>query len=352
MSLLNLDHIENILVRSTNWLGDAVMTTPALDALRNRCPRARITVLANTLTTPLFSPHPSVDEVMTFDRSGRHRGILGRLRLAAELRKRSFDLAVLFPNSFDSALVAFLACIPHRLGYRSDGRGFLLTHGIQVTGRTQRLHHVDCYRELLASCGIPPVPGGLSLQLAEPEQERASLLLAEAGIGPNDFLLGINPGAAYGSGKRWYPDRFAAVARELAFRWGAKITITGGLAEAAIAADIAADLGENCLNLAGKTDLRLLMALIARCNFFITNDSGPMHVAAALGTPLVAIFGPTDFTTTSPYSPHSKVVHGTADCAPCLKRECPTDHRCMVGVTPQRVVEAAVTLRKAMDGMS
>lgn len=350
MSPLDLDRIENILVRSTNWLGDAVMTTPALDALRSRCPRARITVLANKLTAPLFSPHPSVDEVITFDRAGRHKGVSGRLRLAAELRKHSFDLAVLLPNSFDSALVAFLAGIPKRLGYRSDGRGLLLTHGVPVTGRTKRLHHVDCYRELLASCGIPPVSGGLSLHLAENEQERAAHLLAEAGIGANDFLLGINPGAAYGSAKRWYPDRFAVVARELSSRWGAKVLITGGPAEAEIAADIAASLGGDCLNTAGKTDLRLLMALIGRCNFFVTNDSGPMHVAAALGTPLVAIFGPTDSTTTSPYSPHARVVRVAADCAPCLKRECPTDHRCMTGVTPEQVIDAAVSLRESIEG--
>lgn len=345
MPPLDSDRIHSILVRSTNWLGDAVMTTPAIDGLRRRFPRAHITVLANPLTAPLFSPHPSVDEVMLFERAGRHKGVAGRFRLAGELRERSFDLAVILPNSFDAALVTFLAGIPARLGYRSDGRGFLLTHSVPVTERTRRLHHVECYRELLASHGIPAVPGGLSLSLTEAERERAAHLLAEAGIGPEDFLLGINPGAAYGSAKRWYPDRFAEVARELSSRWDAKVLITGGPAETGIAADIAELLGRGCLNMAGKTDLRLLMALIGRCNFFVTNDSGPMHVAAALGTPLVAIYGPTDSTTTSPFSERAAVVRVPVDCAPCLKRECPSDHRCMTAVTAALVVEAAVALQ-------
>ena len=159
----------------------------------------------------------------------------------------------------------------------------------------------------------------------------------------------INPGATYGSAKRWYPDRFAAVARTLAAEWGAKVVITGGPGETAIAADIERDLAGNCLNMAGRTSVRELMALIKRCNFFITNDSGPMHLAAAFGVPLVAIFGSTDHSTTYPLSDKAIVVRESVDCAPCMKRECPTDHICMKAVMPETVIEKALELNRRLN---
>ena len=161
-------------------------------------------------------------------------------------------------------------------------------------------------------------------------------------MGDDDFVIGVNPGATYGSAKRWYPDRFAAVSEKLAAEWSAKIVIFGGPGETDMAADIEQRLGKGtCLNLAGKTTIRELMALIKRCNFFITNDSGPMHVAAALDVPVVAIFGSTDHTGTSPYSHKAVVVRQDVECAPCKLRECPTDHRCMTAVTVDDVLDAA-----------
>ena len=171
-------------------------------------------------------------------------------------------------------------------------------------------------------------------------------LLADSGIGPDDFVLGINPGATYGSAKRWYPERFAVVARELGLSWRAKVVITGGPTEAGMAGEIAATMDGACLNMAGKTDVRQLMALIKRCNFFITNDSGPMHIAAAFGVPLVAVFGSTDSSATYPLAKHAVVVRQAVDCSPCMKRECPTDHRCMTAVTPEMVLEAAERLKE------
>ncbi len=168
------------------------------------------------------------------------------------------------------------------------------------------------------------------------------------GIVKSDFVLGINPGATYGSAKRWDPDRFAEVARTLAAEWGAKVVITGGPGETAIAADIERELGGNCLNLAGRTSVRELMALIKRFNFFITNDSGPMHLAAAFGVPLVAIFGSTDHSTTYPLSDTAIVVRESVECAPCMKRECPTDHICMKSVMPETVIEKALELNRKL----
>ena len=346
---LDNSKIRSILIRSTNWIGDAVMTTPAIGAVRESFPDARITILANPLVAELFASHDRVDEVIVYDRKGRHAGLSGRFVMAAELRKRNFDLAVLLQNAFDAALIARLAGIPRRMGYRTDGRGFLLTHGVTVSPEKKRLHHVDYYLSMLAEWGIITSGKGLHLTVTSEEQSALAATLARNGIGGGDFLLGINPGATYGSAKRWYPERFAKVADDLARHWGAQVVITGGPGEAGIAGEIESVMAGSCLNMAGRTSVRELMALIKRCNFFVTNDSGPMHIAAAFNVPLAAIFGSTDNTTTSPYSERSVVVRSDAACAPCLKRECPTDHRCMTAVTAEDVINAAILLKEQQE---
>jgi len=337
---LDPDQIRTILVRGTNWLGDAVMNTPALGAIRRSFPAARISILVTPLVAQLFTPHQWADEVIVYDRQGRHKGVAGRLRIARELRGRGFDLAILLQNAIDAALIAWLAGIPRRMGTRTDGRGFLLTHGFDQK-TLGRVHHVDYYLEMLKSFGITGDEKRQLLCLTETERESARMRLAEAGIAPGDYLIGINPGAAYGSAKRWYPERFAAAGAELARRWGGKLLIFGGPGEVAIAQDIEAALNGKCLNLAGTLSVRELLALIERCDFFISNDSGPMHIAAAFGVPLVAIFGSTDHRTTYPFSDNSMVVRKEVACAPCLKRECPIDHRCMTEVQAEDVVAAA-----------
>lgn len=337
--------ISSILVRSTNWIGDAVMTTPALRAIRESFPGAQVTVLANPLVAPLFTVHEAVDDVIIYDRKGVHAGFRGKLRLAKELSARRYDLAILLQNAVDAALIAWLARIPRRMGYRTDGRGLLLTHGVPVDEQARQLHHVKYYLDMLRRFEITTRDRSLNLFTTPDEDAAMADLLAGHGIGRGDVLVGINPGATYGAAKRWYPERFAAVADELARRWGARVVVTGGPGEAAIASDIAAAMTFPCLVMAGKTSVRELMVLIKRCDFFITNDSGPMHIAAAFGIPLVAVFGSTDHTTTSPWSDRTVIVRRDTDCAPCLLRECPTDHRCMTAVTVDDVVGAAVELR-------
>lgn len=344
MTCFNPETVHRVLIRAVNWVGDAVMTTPAVSAVRESFPAAEITLLANPLVAQLFSPHNGVDRVVTFDRAGRHRGIAGRFRLAAELRRRKFDLAVILPNSFDSALVPFLAGIPVRLGKPADGRGFLLTCRCTPPCPGGKCHEVVYYLDLLRCfgiCGSETVP---RLTVTPDEMQAAAELLAVHGIQAGEAVIGINPGAAYGSAKRWYPDRFAEVARRLAQELSARVVLFGGPGETDIAGEIERNLQGRCLNLAGKTSLRQLMALIQRCVFFVSNDSGPMHIAAALGIPLVAIFGSTDHTSTSPYSDRAVIVRKDIDCAPCKLRECPTDHRCMTAVTADDVLDAARTL--------
>lgn len=338
------DSTRRILVRAVNWIGDAVMTTPAIGAVREHFPDAEITLLANPLVSQLFSPHEWVDRVITFDRKGAHRGIAGRFRLAGKLRQERFDLAIILPNSFDSALIPWLAGIPARLGKCSDGRSLLLT-GRYPAGEIAGRHEVQYYLDLLGHFGIKGRATATHLVTTPGEDSQAAARLMDHGIDAGDFVLGINPGATFGSAKRWYPDRFAEVARRLAAEWEAKVVIFGGPDETDIAAEIERHLAGTCLNLAGKTTVRDLMALIKRCSFFITNDSGPMHIAAAFGVPLAAIFGPTDHTGTAPYTEKAVIVRRDADCAPCKLRECPSDHRCMTAVTAEDVVRAALELR-------
>jgi heptosyltransferase-2 len=332
----------SLLVRATNWLGDAVMTTPALAAVREGFPDARIVLLARPLVAEMFRHHPDVDEVMIYERPGRHEGALGRLRLAGELRRRRFDGALLLQNAFDAALIAFLGRIPERAGYPTDGRRFLLTLPVPLTPGILERHEVEYYLCLLDGLGIPrPVPVALKLTVTEEEREAMAARLASLGIARGAPIVTINPGAAYGSAKRWYPDRFAAVAEALSAEWNARVVVVGSTAEAPLAGEIEAAMRPPPVNLAGKTTVRELMALLSLSSFLVTNDSGPMHIGAALGVPLVAIFGPTDWRRTSPWSPLAKVVRVDIDCSPCRLRVCDRGHECMLGVTPGMVVDAA-----------
>ncbi|MDR3579880.1 MAG: lipopolysaccharide heptosyltransferase II [Oryzomonas sp.] len=344
MTLPEQDKVRRILIRGVNWIGDAVMTTPAIGVVREHYPHAELTVLANPLVAELFLPHDWVDKVMVFDRKGAHHGVTGRLRLASELRKRSFDMAIILPNSFDSALVPWLAGIPVRLGKSSDGRSLLLTDRYAEDVTPPLRHEVRYYLNLVRHFGITGEDVVPRLCTTPTEDRAAEVMLAGEGILTGDRVIAINPGATYGSAKRWYPDRFADVARRLAEEWRARIVLFGSPGEADIAADIERRLGGACLNMAGRTTVRELMALIKRSDFMVTNDSGPMHIAAAFGVPLVAIFGPTDHTGTAPYTDRAVIVRKDTACAPCKLRECPTDHRCMTAVTADDVVAAALEL--------
>lgn len=316
-----------------NWIGDAVMATPALMTLRQGLPDAEITVLAPDPVVSLFEYHPGCDRVIRPNKEG---GRFERfLKTATLLRREKFDAAVLLQNAIEAALVARLAGIPIRAGYRTDGRRFFLSHGVPVGPDQKRLHHTDYYQQMLSSIGLSLAPTELVLECTSEEQSRAEKRLGEGA------WIAVNPGAAYGSAKRWYPDRFAAVADLLRDEFGVSVVLTGGPGELEIGKDIASVMRAEPLNLIGQTSVRELMAILQHCSLVVTNDSGPMHVAAAFGTPIVAVFGPTDHTTTSPRSDMVRIVRKDVDCAPCLLRQCPTDHRCMTAVTVDDVVAAA-----------
>jgi heptosyltransferase-2 len=322
-------------------VGDAVMSLPAIRAVREAFPGAQLTVMARATVADLYARETAIDRVMLC--------AAGRRQSAAELRRERFDCAILLPNSFDAALVAWMGRIPRRIGYSRDGRGWLLTEAIPPPEpgeipRPERFY----YLELLRRAGIVhEYPACEDIRLDGREAARAAGLeaLREAGLAAP--VVGVSPGAAYGDAKRWLAERFAETAVLVARAHVASVALFGAAAERElcelVAAAVRAD-GIPVRTLAGQTSLRQFIDLAAACHLFLTNDSGAMHIAAALEVPTVTVFGATDDTTTGPTGAWSRVVRENVECSPCLLRACPIDHRCMTRVTTQRVAEVALDL--------
>ncbi|MBI2901446.1 MAG: lipopolysaccharide heptosyltransferase II [Planctomycetes bacterium] len=311
-----------IVVKAPNWLGDAVMGLPALRSLRAMRPGARIAVLTKRGLADLYRCVTGADEVLPYDTwLGAVRAVRGR-----------FDVALLLPRSFSSALLAFTARIPRRIGYAGEGRSALLTDRVPRDPDLLRRHRVYYYHRLLSRLGTPPDPEPPRLEVPEDARSWADERL------PRGPLVAVNPGATYGAAKQWLPERFAEVGRRIAAR--ARVVIVGGPAEAALGARIAAEI-PGAIDLSGRTSVSQLAAALARCRLFVTNDTGPMHVADALGVPVVAIFGPTDPVTTPPFGRGHAIIRKELECSPCLKRTCPLGHhRCMKSIATDEVWEA------------
>jgi heptosyltransferase-2 len=331
----------SILIRSTNWIGDAIMTLPTVRTIRANFPAARITVLAQPWVADIFSPNPAVDRVLLYHKKGRHAGLRGMWRLSRELAAEKFDLAILLQNAFEAALLARLARIPAIAGFKRDGRGILLSHGVPLTKEIRSRHQVFYYQQLMASLGLTLGEDRLSLPLAAEDREWAATFIAKL---PKP-IIGLNPGAAYGPAKRWPAERYGEVARRLVQRLGSgSVLVFGTAADSEAAAVIGREVTSSMVDLTGKTTLARAMALIGCCHAFVTNDSGLMHVAAALNTPLVAIFGSTDAVATGPFSERAVVVRKSLPCSPCLKSHCPTNFECMHGISSEEVERAVLGL--------
>jgi lipopolysaccharide heptosyltransferase II len=318
----------NILVRATNWVGDAVMSLPAIRAIRDRFPKARITILAKPWVADLYAGESFADEVILYEGQSRWK-------IARGLRARKFDCAILLQNAFEAAWIAWLARIPNRIGYDRDGRGFLLTLAVPVPRREEIPRHQRFYYlELLRRAGwIDGLPSSPEIRLAR---------RSPAG---EDRVIGVSPGAAYGTAKRWLPERFAEAARTLASARGASIALFGSKDERALCDEVAGLIQDHPVrNYAGQTTLADFIELAGQCDVFLTNDSGAMHIASALGVPTLAVFGATDDIATGPAGARARVVREPVECSPCLLRECPIDHRCMTRVTAERVAREALEL--------
>ncbi len=319
---------ERILVRANNWIGDVVMISPALKALRETYPAARIDVVARPHVRDCFTGHPWVDEVVVHDPSGRHRGLRGFLRFTAELRHRRYDLAVLFQKAFGAALMAWLARVPRRVGYDTDKRGPLLTKAIHETPEARAVHHVEYFLRVAgaAGCDVNGAGRRVYFPLDEDSRRHASTMLSAAGADRFPFLAAIATGASKAP-RAWHPERFAEIARHLARNLGAGIVIVGGPGDRSAARLIMEAVGDRGIDTTGRTTVRQMAALIERCSVFVGNDSGPMHLAAALDVPTLAIFGPGTPARTAPYMPEHRFIALTTNfhCSPCRQdffREC------------------------------
>ena len=333
--------IQRLLIRSTNWIGDAVMTTPALRSIRMNFPGVHITLLAKPWVMPLFDHCPHIDDRIVYDAGGRHRGWLGKLRLAKDLRRYRFDAAILLQNAIEAALITWLAGIPVRIGFDTDGRRLFLSHPVRRTAAVRRFHQTRYYLGMLEGAGLRTGSADLELFPGREDAVRAERLLREQGVLPGDRLVGLNASAAYGFAKQWPLDRFARLAGRLQAAYGVKLLLFGGPGDRDLGRALASRIEGAVIDFCGQTRLGEAMALIRRCNVFITNDSGLMHVAAALNVPLIAIFGSTDPVATGPASTRSRVVRVPIECSPCLKPECPLGHlNCMKLITVDMVFEA------------
>ncbi len=337
-----------ILVRAPNWVGDTVMAIPALEAVR--CVRAsdEICILARPAVADLFSGQPFVDRILPYDFRGRHRGWFGREKLAGELRKEKFGVAVLLQNAFDAAWLAWRAGIPERVGYARDARGPLLTKAISVprAGEIPK-HESHYYLELLHRAGwieaARTIPA-IRLHVTEAARSAAEATLRSAGARENSWRCAIAPGASYGAAKCWPPERFALLADRLISECSADVIFFGTPGETEVAARIRANMKHRAISLVGETSMRDLPALFACCSGFIGNDSGAMHVAAAAGLPVIGIFGSTDPEGTAPVTERFTLIRETVSCSPCFLRRCPVDHRCMMRIAVDSVFAAAMRI--------
>lgn len=365
-STFRLMNPRRILIRSTNWIGDAIMTTPAVHTIRKNFPNAEITMLAVPWVADIFRLSPDVDKVWVYDKKEMYAGkVKGVVKLAAHLLQYGFDAAILLQNAFEAAFIVRLAGIPLRAGYKRDGRGLLLTHGVDLPAGIHARHQVHYYQMLLAGLGLTPGPDTLRLPLPDEligwargyiedlkEQQGFSshegqVLPARDGSVPNRGsipVIGFNPGAAYGPAKRWPAEKFGQLAALIAHHHGEAgcLILVFGTKDDAEAARAIKEFSirtpYHVVDMTAKTTLPQVMALIRCCHVFVTNDSGLMHVAAALETPTVAIFGSTDHIATGPFSKKAVVIRKEMACSPCLQSQCPQKHLdCLEKISSQEV---------------
>lgn len=358
--------MNRILVIAPNWLGDAVMAVPSVEAIRRQFPSATLGVAARSHLAPLYEMVPAVNEVLRLERPGPFGGWLAALRDARRLRAARFDVAILLPNSFRAAWIARRAGIAERWGYAADLRAKMLTRAVP---RVRGVHQVEYYQRLVEALGIGAVGSGLeagtrdlpSARVNVPgdarDWARQALARLRSGAGAaerrrGDPLVGMAPGAAYGGAKQWPPERYAELALDLARTAGVRTVLVGSAGDRAACDEIVRATSDSVINLCGMTDLRQLAAVIAECRTFVSNDSGAMHLAAAVGVPVVAIFGSTNEKETAPLplrpgtrdqgpgTTDHAIVAIDIDCRPCMLRECPLEgHPCMTGIDVARVKE-------------
>ncbi|MGD9762754.1 MAG: lipopolysaccharide heptosyltransferase II [Candidatus Binatia bacterium] len=334
-----------VLVKEVNWLGDLVMSLPALRAIRRAFPAAHLAVLVKQELASFFDGAYWLDEVLTY-RVGRSlRGIADRARVVAAIRAGRFDLAIVFPRSFESAFWTALGGVPRRVGYEADGRGLLLTDRVRRSAALLRGHQAHDYLHLLSTTlGIAGEPSDCRIDVADRHRATmgAWLTAHRRSRGP---LVALAVAAAYGPAKEWPAARWTALIDRLAERYGAECVLVGAPGERQRSADIAAPSRHGALVAAGETGVGEAIALLARCDAFVGNDSGSMHVAGALGIPTVGVFGSTNPERTAPLGARTRIAYRQVACSPCLERTCRFGHyECLHAIEVDEIERALVEL--------
>ncbi len=340
---------KNVLIVSTSWLGDAVITIPTIHGIRNLYPDARISILAKHTIADIFRTVDILDEVIYFKKEKNYKKAKGLLKIASVLRKKEFDLAFIFPRSLGSALMCFFARIPERIGFASNGRGVFLTESVQRDPEILSKHQIHYYKKLLLSRGTPDFPELPGIKAPNKELKWAQKFILANKNPDKPFLVGINPGSTYGEAKQWLPERFEELAKRLYKHNGCDIIIFGDFNSRELAEKINKGLENRAMDVTGKTDILQLTGLIKECDLLVTNDTGPMHVACALSTPVVAIYGSTNQATTSPLGPFAVMIKKDMPCSPCMKRVCPEGHhQCMKNISVDEVEKAVLKKLSAL----
>ncbi|HEY0099168.1 MAG TPA: lipopolysaccharide heptosyltransferase II [Pyrinomonadaceae bacterium] len=347
---LHTEQIERVVVRGANWVGDAVMTVAALRELRRVLPAAHITLATRPWAQDIFAGAGIVDELLLIDDT--RRGVRATLRQIAQWRARRFDLALLFPNAFEPAFIAAAARVPLRVGYATDGRAFLLTHPLAVPAWRSEQHEVFYYLNLVF--GLEHTLTGeaqfenrephFQLQTSSERQAAARQLLERHGALPDRPLVALCPGSTNSRAKRWPAERYAALADHLMGKAKANVVLIGAREELDVTQEVVARMRRRPVVLTGETDLAETIAVLSVADLLVTNDTGPAHISAALERPTLVIFGATNPLTTRPFSPTADIIRHPPDCAPCMLRDCPIDHRCMTAITPEEVFLRAVEM--------
>ena len=338
-------NIRKILIISSSWLGDAVLTVPTICGIRNSFPGAWMSVLAKDTIADMFYSVPDIDEVIPFHKGRGIKKVFSVCSISQLIKKKKFDLAVIFPRSIGTAVIPFLGGVARRIGFSSGLRGMLLTRSVKRPRKLCSVHQVQYYSELLKVFGEVNMPKLPSLDVPEREKIWAHNLMDSFNAAQHDFTVGINPGATYGEAKQWIPERFAELAVSLAEKYNCRIVMFGDRKIPGIAQTVGSGRSSSIVDLTGKTSILQLAAILRLCDVLVTNDTGPMHVACAVKTPVVAIFGPTATSTTSPVGSSSVVITNRIICSPCLRRVCPEGHhRCMVSIRTEEVEKAVVEL--------
>ena len=345
--------IQRIVVRGTNWVGDAVMTIPALREVRRLFPDAHLTLATRSWARELFADADFIDDLLVNDRRGPG-AVWGQVH---EWKSRKFDLAILFQNAFEAALIPALARVPFRIGYATERRGFLLTHSLPLPVWRGSKHEVFYYLNIVAALERL-IKGGerkpddyepeLQLRISEGRRASAVNFLVRHGVDGERKLIALCPGSINSRAKRWPAESFAALADLLIDR-KAQVLLIGSTEELDVSLEVARRMRHEPIMLTGKTNLSQALEVLDTVDLLITNDTGPAHIAAALGRPTLVIFGPTNPLTTRPFSSNSEIVRIPPECAPCMLRDCPIDHRCMTAISPAEVFARAQVMLDSQE---